>query len=99
MECSGTYYRLLELIRDRLIDLGYLCRFMGLLRMAMMHTKLIKIKNGVFWDILQAAGVDQGQVNRPGVPLQVHGAAPNGHDAHETDQDKVGSVLGHNTGC
>jgi hypothetical protein len=34
--------------------------------MATMHSKLIKMKWVMFWNILQVAGVDQGQVLRPG---------------------------------
>ena len=34
---------LLELVRDSLVDLVYLCRYMGLFRMAMMHTKMIRM--------------------------------------------------------
>jgi hypothetical protein len=35
---------------------------MGWFRIAMMHTKLIRMKWGMFWNKLQVAGVDQGQV-------------------------------------
>ena len=41
------------------------------------------------WDILRVAGVDQGQVGGPGVPLQVHGVVQDGNNAHKTDQDEV----------
>ena len=50
------------------------------------------------WDILQVAGVDQGQVGGPGEPLQVHGVVQDGHDAHQTDQDEVGNGLVYTTG-
>jgi hypothetical protein len=42
------------------------------LRIAMMHTKLVRMKWGMFWNILHASGVDQGQVGEPGVLHQVH---------------------------
>ena len=64
----------------------------------MMHTKLIRMKWEMVWDILQVAGVDQGQVGGPGVPLQVHEVVQDGHDAHQTDQDEVGNVLGYTPG-
>ena len=64
----------------------------------MMHTKLIRMKWEMVWDILQVAGVDQGQVSGPGVPLQVHGDVQDGHDAHQTDQDEVGNGLRYTTG-
>ena len=41
----------------------------------------------MFWNMIQVAGVDQGQVGGPGVPLQVHGVVQDGNDAHQTDQD------------
>ena len=44
-----------------------------------MHTKLIRMKWEMVWDILQVAGVVQGQVGGPGVPLQVHGIVLIGH--------------------
>jgi hypothetical protein len=47
------------MIRDRLLDLEYLCRYMGLFRMAMMQTTLIRVKWETFWNILQVAGADQ----------------------------------------
>jgi hypothetical protein len=53
--------------------------------MAMMHTKLIRIKWETFSNTLQVAGVDQGQVGGPGVLHQVHGMVQDGHDAHQTD--------------
>jgi hypothetical protein len=34
----------------------------------------------------------------PGGLHQVHGLVQDGHDAHQTDQDKVGNVLEHTTG-
>jgi hypothetical protein len=48
-------YRLLELIGNWLVDLGYLCRYTGFFRMARMHTKLIRMKWEVIWDTLQFA--------------------------------------------
>jgi hypothetical protein len=57
--------------------------------MAMMHTNLIRIKWRMFWNIIQVAGVDQGQVGEPGLIHQVHGVVQDGHDAHQSDQDKV----------
>ena len=53
----------------------------------------------MFWDILQAAGVDQGKVGGPGVPLQVHGVVQDVHDAHQTDQDEeeIGTNIMHCT--
>jgi hypothetical protein len=49
---------MLKLIRDRSVDPLYYIRYMGLFSMAMMHTKLIRMKWGVFWEILQAGRVD-----------------------------------------
>jgi hypothetical protein len=33
-----------KLIRDRLVDMGYMCRYMWLFGKAMMYTKLIRMK-------------------------------------------------------
>jgi hypothetical protein len=60
-------------------------RYMGWFRMAMMHTKLIRMKWGMFWNILQVTGVDQGQVRGAGVLHQVHGMVQDDHDAHQTN--------------
>jgi hypothetical protein len=72
------------LIRDRSGDPVYYIRYMGWFRMAMMHTKLIKMKWGMFWNIPQVAGDHQGQVRRPGVLPQVHGVVQDGYDTHQT---------------
>jgi hypothetical protein len=53
----------------------------------------------MFWNILQVAGVDRGQVGGPGALCEEHGMVQDGHDAHQTDQDEVGNVLEHTTGC
>jgi hypothetical protein len=65
----------------------------------MMHTKLIRMSCGMFWNILQVAGVDQGQVGGLGVLRQVHGIVQDCHHVHQTDQDEVRNVLEHTTGC
>jgi hypothetical protein len=41
--------------------------------MAMMHTKLFRMKWVVFWVILLITVFDQEQVGEPGAPLHVHG--------------------------
>jgi hypothetical protein len=64
-----------------------------------MHTKLIRMKWERFWNLLQFAGVDKGQVRGPGVLLQEHGMVQDGHDAHQTDQDEVGNVLEQTRSC
>jgi hypothetical protein len=51
----------------------------------MMHIKLIKMKWGMFWNILQVTGVDKGQVGVPGVLHHVHRMVQDVHDAHQTD--------------
>jgi hypothetical protein len=73
-------------------------RYMGLFRIAMMYTKLIRIKWGMFWNILQVAGVHQGQVGGPGELHKVHGIVQDCHDLYQTDQDEVGNVLAHTKG-
>jgi hypothetical protein len=72
------------LIRERSVDLVYYIRNMGLFRMAIMHTKLIRMNWGKFLNILQVARVDQGQVGEPGVLHHVYGVVQDGHDAHKT---------------
>jgi hypothetical protein len=57
---------------------------MGWFRMDMMHTKL-RMMRMMFWNILQAASFDQGQVGGPAVQHQVYGVAQDGHDAHQTE--------------
>ena len=64
----------------------------------MMHTKLIRMKWEMVWDKLKVDGVDQGQVCGPGVPLQVYEVVQDDHDAHQTDRDEVGNVLGYTPG-
>jgi hypothetical protein len=54
---------------------------------------------GMFWNILQVAGVDQGQAGGPSVLHQVHGMVKYGYDAHQTDQDEVENVPEHTAGC
>jgi putative heme iron utilization protein len=46
---------------------------MGWFRMTMIHTKLIKMKWGMFKNILQIAGVDQEQVGETPAVHQTHG--------------------------
>jgi hypothetical protein len=60
----------------------YYVRYTGWFRMAMIHTKLITMKWGMFWNILQVAGFDQGQVGDPSVLHQVHGVVWDGYDTH-----------------
>jgi hypothetical protein len=69
---------LLELIRARSGDSVYYIRNMERSRMSVMHTKLIRRKCGIFWNVLQVAGVHQGQVREPGVLHQVHGVVQDG---------------------
>jgi hypothetical protein len=64
----------------------------------MMHTKLIRTEWGMFWNMLQVAGVHQGQFGGPGELHKVHGIVQDSHDVPQTDQDKVGNVLEHTTG-
>jgi hypothetical protein len=64
----------------------------------MIHTKLIRMKCNMFWNILQVAGADQGQVRGLCVLHQVHEIVQDGHDAHQTDQDEVGNALEHTSG-
>jgi hypothetical protein len=52
----------------------------------------------MFWNILQVAGVHQGQVGGPGELHKVHGIVQDGHDLYQTDQDEVGNVLAHTKG-
>jgi hypothetical protein len=77
----------------------YYIRNMGLFRMAMMHIKLIRIKWRMFCNMLQVAGVDQGQIGGPDELHQVHKVVQDGHDAHQTDQDEVGNFLEHAACC
>jgi hypothetical protein len=49
---------LLELIRARSGEPEYYIRYMECFKMDMMHTKLITMKWGMFWSILQVAGVN-----------------------------------------
>jgi hypothetical protein len=58
-----AYFMSLELIRARLEYPVNYVRNMGWFRMAMMHTKLIRMKWVMFFFILQVAGVAQGQVS------------------------------------
>jgi hypothetical protein len=55
------------LIRDGLGDSVYYIRYIGWFRMAMVHTKLIRMKWGMFLHTLQVAGIHQEQVRGPGV--------------------------------
>jgi hypothetical protein len=50
--------------------------------------------------MIQVAGVDQEYICRSGVsiPMQAHWVVQDAHDAHQTDQDEVGSALGHDPG-
>jgi hypothetical protein len=66
-----------------------------LFRIAMMHTKLIRMKWGMFWNILNVAEIDQGQVRGPGVLHQVHEVVQDG----QSDQDEMGNVQEYTTGC
>jgi hypothetical protein len=54
----------------------YYVRYMGWFRMSVMHTKLIRMKWGMFWNILQVTGVHQGQVRRLHRVLVVVQSAP-----------------------
>jgi hypothetical protein len=70
-----TFYMLLKLIRDRSVDSldpVYYIRYMGWFRIAILHTKRIRIKKGMFWNQVQVAGADLGQVCGPSVLRQVH---------------------------
>jgi hypothetical protein len=66
--------------------------------MAMMHTKLIRMKWGMLWNILQDAGVRQGQVGGLDVLHYVRGMVHDGHDTQQINQDEVENVLYHTTG-
>jgi hypothetical protein len=75
-------------------DPVYYIRYMGWFRMAIIHTKRIRMKLEIFCIILQVAGVDQGQVGKPSVL----------HQEHRMLQDdlikmKRRNVLEHTTGC
>jgi hypothetical protein len=48
------------LIRARLEYPVFYITYIGWFKMSMMHTKLIRMKLGMFWNILQVTGVHQG---------------------------------------
>jgi hypothetical protein len=61
--------------------------------MLMMHTKLIRMKWEVLWDMMQVNGVDQEYICGPGVPLQIQWVVQDAHYVHQTDQAEVESVM------
>jgi hypothetical protein len=73
----------------------YYVRYMGhgWFKIAILHTKLIRMKKGMFWNILQIAWVDQGPVRGPSVLHQVLGVVQDGYDEHQTDRDNVESFF------